>query len=235
MLAALGPVIAAALLAFAATEATAGAWPRPKGETFVSVATRQSTGARTLIGAVQDVHSYNSVYAEYGLTDRLTVGLDAGQGRGPDDAVNAALVFARVPVWSPGRHKVAADSGLGLLADGVEPTQTRLRPGLAWGRGFESRWGGGWIGMEASYELRLPSGGHATKTDFTAGLKPTESWMAMLQLQAGDYPGAEAPIVRLAPAVVRKLGRRTHLQVGAIAPVSGDDPHGALLSPWLTF
>ena len=63
-----------------------------------------------------------------------------------------ALVFARLPVWSPGEHKVAADLGFGLLADGVEPTQTRIRPGLAWGRGFESRWGGGWLGMEASYE-----------------------------------------------------------------------------------
>lgn len=235
MPAALGPVVAATLLAFAATEAVAGAWPRPKGETFVSVATRQSTGARTLIGAIQDVHSYNSIYAEHGLTDRLTVGLDAGQGRGPDESVNAALAFARVPVWSPSPHKVAADLGLGLLADGVEPTQTRIRPGLAWGRGFESRWGGGWLGMEASYELRLPSGEHATKADFTAGLKPTEAWMAILQLQAGDYSGADAPIVRLSPSVVRKLGRRASLQVGAIAPVSGDDAYGALLSLWLTF
>ena len=63
--------IAGLLLALLATEATAGAWPRPKGETFVSVATRQSTGARTLIAAVQDIRSYNSIYVEHGVTDRL--------------------------------------------------------------------------------------------------------------------------------------------------------------------
>ena len=200
--------IAAVLFALAATEAAAGAWPRPKGETFVSIATRQSTGARTLIGAVQDLHNYTSVYAEYGLTERLTLGLDAGHGSGPDEAVDAALVFARLPVWSPGEHKVAADLGFGLLADGVEPTQTRIRPGLAWGRGFESRWGGGWLGMEASYEIRLPSGEHAAKADFTAGLKPKEGWMGILQLQAGAYTDAEAPILRLAPSVVRQVGRR---------------------------
>ena len=72
------------LLALAGTEAAAGAWPRPKGETFVSIATRQTTGARTLIAAVQDIRSYSSVYIEHGLTDRLTIGLDAGMGRGSE-------------------------------------------------------------------------------------------------------------------------------------------------------
>ena len=139
--------IAAVLFALAATEAAAGAWPRPKGETFVSIATRQSTGARTLIGAVQDLHNYTSIYAEYGLTERLTVGLDAGHGSGPDEAVDAALVFARLPVWSPGEHKVAADLGFGLLADGVEPTQTRIRPGspgAAASRAAGAAAGSGW-------------------------------------------------------------------------------------------
>ena len=91
-------LIGGLMLALAATEAAAGAWPRPKGETFVSIATRQSTGARTLIAAVQDIESYNSIYVEHGLTDRLTVGLDAGRATGPDETVDAALVFARLPI-----------------------------------------------------------------------------------------------------------------------------------------
>ena len=226
--------IAGLLIALAATEAAAGAWPRPKGETFVSVASRYSTGARTLVAAVQDIRSYNSIYVEHGLTERLTVGLDAGQGRGPDDALVAALVFARLPVWSPGEHKLAADLGFGLLEDDVDGSQTRVRPGLAWGRGFESRWGGGWLGMEASYEYRFPSGDSAVKADFTAGIKPTDDWMTILQLQTGVYPDAD-PLVRLAPSVVRRLGARSHLQVGGLAPVAGDDAWGATLALWLTF
>lgn len=226
--------IAGLLIALAATEATAGAWPRPKGETFVSLATRQSTGARTLIAAVQDIRSYNSIYVEHGLTDRLTVGLDAGQGRGPDEQVTAGLVFARLPIWSPGDHKVAADLGFGLLEDGVDGVQTRVRSGLSWGRGFESRWGGGWLGMEASYEYRVPSGDSAVKADFTAGLKPTDRWMTILQLQTGAYPDSD-PIARLAPSVVRRIGPRTHLQAGGLAPLAGDDAWGATLALWFTF
>jgi hypothetical protein len=226
--------IAGLLLALAATEAAAGAWPRPKGETFISIATRQSTGARTLVAAVQDIDSYNSIYVEHGLTDRLTVGLDAGQGRGPDEEIAAALVFARLPVWSPGEHRLAADLGFGLLEDEVDGTETRIRPGLAWGRGFESRWGGGWLGMEASWEYRLPTGDNAIKVDFTAGLKPTDRWMTILQLQTGAFPGSD-PIARLAPSVVRRLGARTHLQVGGLAPLAGDDAWGATLALWLTF
>lgn len=222
------------ILALAATQADAGAWPRPRGETFVSVATRQTTGGRTLIAAVQDIRSYNSVYLEYGLTDRLTVGLEAGQGRGQDQAVNAGLVFARLPVWSAGEHKVAVDFGLGLMDDGVDGTQTRVRPGLSWGRGLQTRWGGGWLGMEASWEYRMPSGDSATKADFTAGLKPTDNWMAILQVQTGLYPGAD-PIARLAPSAVRKIGARTHVQAGALVPLAGDDAWGGTLALWFTF
>ena len=222
------------MLALAATEAAAGAWPRPKGETFVSVATRWSTGARTLIAAVQDIRSYNSIYLEHGVTDRLTVGLDAGQGRGPDDHLDAVLAFARLPVWSRGEHRVAADLGLGFLEDGVDGTQTRVRPGLAWGRGFESRWGGGWLGMEASYEYRFPSGDSAVKADFTAGLKPNDRWMGILQLQTGAYPDSK-PIARLAPSVARRVGARSHVQVGGVAPLAGDDAYGATLALWFTF
>ena len=183
---------------------------------------------------MQDIRSYSSVYVEHGLTDRLTIGLDAGMGRGPDESVTAALGFARLPVWSPGEHRVAVELGLGWLDDGVDGPQARIRPGLAWGRGFESRRGGGWLGMEASWEYRTPGGETATKVDFTAGLKPSERWMGILQLQTGDYPGSD-PIARLAPSVVCRLGPRSHLQLGGLAPLAGDDAWGATMALWFTF
>jgi hypothetical protein len=227
-------LISGLMLLVAATTAEAGAWPRPRGETFVSLATRQTTGARTLIAAVQDIDSYTSIYVEHGLTDRLTLGLDAGQGRGPDETVEAGLVFARLPVWSPGPHKVAVELGVGLYEDSIDGTQTRIRPGLSWGRGFESRWGGGWLGMESSWEYRSPSGDTAFKADFTAGLKPTERWMGIMQVQTGAYPDAE-PIARLAPSVVRAIGARSHLQAGGLLPIYGDNAYGVTLAMWFTF
>lgn len=227
-------VAASLLLGLGPGTAVAGAWPRPKGETFVSLAARYSTGARTLISALQDIQSYNSIYAEYGLTEKLTIGLDAGWGAGPGQSVTGALVFGRIPVWAPGEQKVAVDLGFGYLDATDTGQELRIRPGLSWGRGFESRWGGGWLGMESSVEFRTPSGNTAVKVDFTAGLKPTERWMTILQVQTGAYPDA-VPLARLAPSVVRKLGPHSHLQVGAQLPLYGDNAYGVMLGMWFTF
>ena len=223
----------AGLMLLAATQASAGAWPRAEGETFLSFGYTLTTGARTLIGAMQDIRSFGSVYAEHGLTERLTIGLDAGYGTGSEGPVAAALLFARLPVWAPENHRFAADLGIGWLEDEDGP-QSRIRPGLSWGWGFESRWGGGWLGIEGSAELRLPSQDVALKADATAGWKPNENWMVIMQVQSGRYPD-DGPLVRLAPSVVRRLGERAHLQLGLIGSVVGDDAMGVKLATWFTF
>ena len=84
------------------SDAEAGAWPRPEGEFFLSVSSQTTTGGRSFVSAVGDIRNYTSFYAEYGWSERLTVGLDAGYGAGEDNAAASALVFARLPVWSPG-------------------------------------------------------------------------------------------------------------------------------------
>ena len=112
--------------------------------------------------------------------------------------------------------------------------QFRIRPGLSWGKGFESRWGGGWMGIESSLEWRAPTGEMAFKTDLTAGLKPTDRWMGILQVQYGNYPDSD-PVLRLVPSVVRKFGSRTHLQLGIMAPLVGDDTPGIKFATWITF
>lgn len=222
-----------------ATAARAGAWPRERGEVFLSFGQQASTGATTLLGAVTDIRSWSSVYAEYGLTGRLTVGLDAGLGHGRDQRVEAVLGFARLPVWSPGAHRVAVDLGLGTLATTDAGRQTRVRVGLAWGRGLAGgtrRWmrAGGWLGMEASAELREPAGEVALKADFTAGLKPGARWMLIGQAQTGYYPDVGG-VVRLAPSVVRKLSERSHLQLGATAEVVGAPALGLSGAVWFSF
>lgn len=214
----------------AATGANAGAWPRPPGDYFLSLSQQTTTGGRTFISAVGDIRNYTSLYAEYGLGERITVGLDAGYGTGQADTAASVLAFARTPVWSPGEHKVAVDFGLGWITSEADGGQTRIRPGLAWGRGFESRWGGGWLGMESSLEYRTPGSDTIFKADFTAGLKPTDNWMLIAQLQTGIYP--DAPVVRLAPSVVRRLGPRLHMQVGALVGLTGDDGIGVKASFW---
>jgi hypothetical protein len=222
-------------LALLPAAAVAGAWPRSRGEVFVSFGQQVSTGATTLLGAATDIRSWTSVYGEYGLTDRLTLGLDAGRGWGQDERVDAALVFARLPVWTPGDHLVAVDLGLGTLAETDEDRQARVRLGLAWGRGVaEGRWGGGWLGMESSAEWRNPADEIAWKADFTAGWKPNDRWMAIAQVQTGYYPDVGG-IVRLAPSVVRRISSRSQLQLGATAEVVGERALGLAAAVWFNF
>lgn len=236
----LARALAAALaLLSAAAAAHAGAWPRARGEVFLSFGQQASTGATTLLGAVTDIRSWSSVYAEYGLTGWLTVGLDAGLGQGQDQRVEAALAFARLPVWSSGAHRVAVDVGLGTLATTGVARQTRVRAGLAWGRGLAGgtrRWmrAGGWLGMDASAELREPADEVALKADFTAGLKPNDRWMLIGQVQTGYYPDVGG-IVRLAPSLVRRISERSHLQLGATAEVVGEPALGVSGAVWFSF
>ena len=67
------------LLCLCAQQSQAGAWPRKAGEGFANVAVRlgwpQDVGEWTSLEPSQD---YSTLYMEYGLTDRLTLGLDLG-------------------------------------------------------------------------------------------------------------------------------------------------------------
>lgn len=234
-------ILTSLMLAILAGPAGAGAWPREKGTAFVSVSHAASTGTRTLLTPMMTISNYTGLYAEYGLTERLTLGLDAGFGGEPEsieaDAyeVRAAAVFLRHPLWSDDSgHRTALQLGFGTLRDSSDGDQTRIIPALAWGYGFESRFGGGWMGIDASAEFRRPSGDTVWKADATFGLKPTEAWMGILQIQSGLYPDA-APLVRIAPSVVRRLGPRLSVQLGGFAGIEGDDSLGGKLALWLTF
>ncbi len=233
-------VLTGLLLLTSAVAVHAGAWPREKGRTFVSVSQSVSTGTLTLLAPTLELSSYTSLYAEYGLTDKLTVGLiagrggDIGAGRSESD-LTSFLAFARYPVWSDdGGHRVAVDLGFGTIDDETDGRQQRIRPGVAWGYGFESRWGGGWLGIESSLDYRTPTGDTAFKADVTAGIKPDDRYMYIFQVQSGHYPNSE-PLVRIAPSVVRKVSKRFHLQLGGFAGALGDDSVGATLSVWASF
>jgi hypothetical protein len=232
------PAVLSLLIALAAAmpqRVEAGAWPREQGSLFVSVSQTVSTGARTLISASQDIRNYTSFYGEYGLTGKFTLGVDAGFAGGDQDAASSWLVFARYPLlMTDSGHHVALEFGLGSQDEPEWGQQSRLRPGLSWGKGFESRWGGGWVGLEASADYRIKSKDFGLKADLTAGIRPSERWMLIFQVQSSQY-GDDDPIVRVAPSAVRQFGAHTHLQVGFTAPVAGDDAFGIKFGTWAHF
>ena len=234
-------ILTSLLLVALAGPAAAGAWPREKGSTFVSLSHAVSTGTQTLLTPFMTISTYTGLYAEYGLTDKLTLGLDAGFGGDPEDAetdaytVQTGAIFLRHPLWSDDTgHRTAIQFGLGRITDSDHGDQTRIIPALAWGYGFESRFGGGWAGIDASADFRQPSGDTVWKADATLGLKPTDRWMGILQLQTGLAPDTD-PLVRFAPSVVRSFGKRVSLQLGAFAGIEGDDSLGGKVALWLTF
>jgi hypothetical protein len=139
----------AGMLGLGAGPACAGAWPRDPGRGFVSVgfevaSTREAFEVDTMTeDPSPDFTGYRSCYAEYGLTSRLTVGVDAGQddnqngtwvGRqvsatmglpgtdGSEDATDwpnvrswSGVVFLRYAVGSlEANHRFAVQLGVGL-------------------------------------------------------------------------------------------------------------------------
>ena len=199
-------------------------------------ASRYSTGARTLVAAMQDIRSYSSIYVEHGLTERLTSASTPARAAARTSALGAALVFARLPVWSPGEHQLAADLGLGLLEDDVDgpadarPPRPRLGPRLREPLGRRLARDGGVARVRASRAATV-----AVKADFTAGLKPNDRWMLILQLQTGVYPDAGA--ARAPGAVGGPPARRRAATCSSAASrrSPATTPAARTLALWLTF
>jgi hypothetical protein len=213
--------------------AQAGAWPREKGQVFVSV--EQAFDWRPAFDGSTERSGYASAYAEYGLTPRLTLGAKAGMA--VDRSYHEALAFARLPLLgTDGANRFAADAGAGArwLADGtVEPV---LRSGLAWGRGYSSRWGDGWIGVEGTWTRAVVSGESHVNLDATVGLNAPSGAHYILQLRG--YDDAKGTVYTVAPSYVRRVTDRLKAQVGATwrpGTDGGEATRGLFTAVWVEF
>ncbi len=183
------------LLLVFATHAQAGPWPRGKGKVFFSA---HANGE--YIEAFDTIRQYGSVYAEYGLTDRITLGVDYN---GSDIATDKAIVFARIPVFKPYRNFLfAAELGAGQV-DG----ETVFRPGFSVGRGFTWRERGGWITLDTRAILGSSALGTRIETDFTFGISATKRTKVILQLQGGMQSKGD-DYLKFAPSVVFEMKER---------------------------
>jgi hypothetical protein len=227
--------LAGLMLAVCAAEAEAGAWPREEGTAFVSLSNIVTTGSGLRLFPTDDLHYYGSLYAEYGLRPELTVGLDAAFGLGDGERLAAGLLTLRRPFWRNETGQIAAaEIGLGFRDHSIDGIEARIRPGLSWGKGFESRWGGGWAGIETSLEWRVPSNDFVAKADVTLGIRPSERAMLILQIQSGHY-GEDGALVTLAPSAVWRIGETSHVQLGVNATLLGEDAVGVKLANWFSF
>lgn len=211
--------------------AHAGAWPRDKGAFFLSVSQRLSTEIAGLTSSPgNQPDSYANFYGEYGVTRRLTFGFDAGY---TGDWQYSAMGFLRYTLTPPdARHQFAVIGGYGT--SGLPATE-QYQIGGAWGYGFAlgERWTG-WTGLDASAIIQGNSGETILKADLTLGLKRSEHWMMVFQLQSGKYPGSDA-YLRAAPSVVIRTGSSSHIQLGVDLDLLGSGRAGASVATWIEF
>lgn len=207
-----------------ALPASAGAWLRDKGAGFLS-----SSVAATVAG-----DTASTTYLEYGLTGRITLGLDvllAGTRLGNQGGY--ATAFLRYPLGPTDRPaKWALEAGVGgYWIDG--PVQPQLKTGLAWGRGFTLGERSGWMGVEASVMWDLRNDLHLAKIDATVGIQITKRTKGMFQIFLADLAGTTS--ATFAPSLLISPGKQKYtLQIGAEIPDNGSEV-ALKIGFWRTF
>ena len=217
-------LIALAASGCGAKDAAAGAWLRERGSLFASASARLSWPQDiTTWTSLEPTGQYYTFYAEYGLTERLTVGMDLGRSVSGD---GKGVAFLRLPLRDRDSGlKIATELGLGQI-DGTPV----LRPGLSLGLGLRH----GWLSADGLAEDAPLSGQVDLKLDLTWGWNLPGDRHLILQVQTGA-PHGDAPFARLAPSVVVPVTERLSAEVGATWGVTGDASMGVLVGLWAEF
>lgn len=216
--------LAGLMLLLCADPAQAGAWPKKAGEGFATVAVRlgwpQDLGDWTSMEPTQD---YSTLYLEYGLTDRLTLGLDLGHSV---SGAGKTVLFLQYPILNrESGPKVSAQLGFGVISG-----ERVVRPGLAAGWGLPH----GWATVEAVAETYPDDGRTDLKLDMTWGRNLARDRKLIVQLQTG-LPHGRDPFARLAPSVVLPLRGALRIEAGATWGLTGDSSMGLKLGLWTEF
>lgn len=213
--------LAVVLVLGLASGAVAGAWLREAGAVFLDMS-----------GEVTEPDEYGlygmdaRLYAEYGLTERLTLGVDAGHDM---LRVSKAIAFLRMPLRPKARQtKLAVELGAGRVGE-----ISALRPGLSVGRGIQLWDRNGWLNADGRAVL-AGGGAMSLETDLTVGLSITDRAKIILQIQAGQ-PDTGRGYAKFAPSVVYEAKPGTQLQLGVTQPLAGGDRRGVSLGLWRTF
>ncbi len=220
----IGLVCLAWLLGCAA--ALAGPWPREAGESFLSFSIESPSD-----GDTRDL--YYSLYAEYGLSDVLTLGFDGGtdyytEGEG--------YVFLRTPIpVETSRHKFALLGGLGARQRANSYPETVYVFGGSWGMSFDSALGSGWATVDATIRDRQTTNTRLIKVDTTFGVNRSSGQLWFAQLRYADESQASEPVWELAPSVAFRLGDRARLETSAAIGLNGGSDIRLKLGLWTEF
>lgn len=239
--------------AFAANAAWAGPWTQPAGEGQIIFKYEDMAAERgfdpegRLADLPADLRERSfSVFAEYGLTDRLTLQLKGDWQQGED----AFIAYdGRGPLeigvtWQVWRNDTTAISLYGGYADGGEGRnagyaapgvgdhdwEARLSVGrsVARGRGF--------VDLQAARRIRdgLPD---EARADATVGVHLNDNWMVLGQIFGGVADDSGPRWLNVETSVVRRLGPWS-VQAGWRQAMAGRETpatSGVVLALWRRF
>ncbi|MBO9465745.1 hypothetical protein J7443_10935 [Tropicibacter sp. R15_0] len=206
------------------SQAKAGAWPRQKGSGFASVSVQLSWPQNIQHWIdTQPTDQYRTAYLEYGLTDKLTIGLDIGNSV---SGASKSIAFLQYPIRNREKGpKIAFQLGIGQISG-----ERVVRPGLSLGWGLKK----GWLSMDSFMETRTGDGVSDYKLDITWGRNLARDRKLLLQLQTGIQHGDPA-FARFAPSLVTPLGKRLKMETGATWGLTGDSSMGVKFGLWTDF
>ncbi|MGD9861794.1 MAG: hypothetical protein AB7S99_01155 [Pseudodonghicola sp.] len=208
-----------------ARSAGAGAWMREEGTVFLSL-----TG--TLRQGDPDARQELSVYSEYGVSPRLTLGTDINERPGLS---GHALLFARRPLSRPAaRTRLAVETAVGGH-HWLGRWHPMYRLTLSAGRGFTTAQGAtGWLSVDAAYERRLSAPVPAYKLDATLGLSSPGRIRPILQVETAHIPGK--PLFwAVTPGLTIDTGGTATWLVGLERKSAGHDTLGLKIGLWRRF
>ncbi len=218
-------LIAGFLILLMTKPAFAGPWPREEGKVFLSFSYELTTDLDGY--AFTEVDHAAAIYGEYGLAPKLTFGIDLFRDLSTPE--QTSIVFLRRTLTpSDATHQFALSFGLG---DQDNTTLTVL--GASWGRGIATRFGSGWMTVDAQARLRS-SDGSLGKIDATLGLSPTDDWKLIGQLQLGTASGTN-PTARLQTTAVRRISPSLNFEFGVLYGLHNDSAAGVKSGLWIDF
>ncbi len=214
----------ALFLLLSATTAEAGAWAREEGSVFISAG-----GNVALLGAAaRPVYYDPTIYLEYGLTPRLTVGFDGFTAdRGDAGSLLAFARFALDDGTGPDRFATSLAAGYTLLPTGA--LDETLRLGLHWGRGLD----GGWVAVDAT-ATAIGSGDAQYKVDATWGAAFDDRLTSVFNLEGGIGLTGDF-YAKVTPSLVARITPALSVRAGYVQALTGDFGAGILVQAWVTF
>lgn len=197
-------LLAFLIVLWVARPALAGAWLREQGQGFAAFSV---TAHKTDEGGLE---YKSSLYAEWGLLDWMTVGLDANENQ----ALHGhALLFARVPLADLDRAgRVSAELGVGVHHRQID-WRMMYKSTLSYGNSFPVRWGHAWMAIDAALEFRTGQD-RLQKLDLTAGLSSARRFDPLLQIETSRVPGQPIHWTVTPSLMIRSPGNRTTWLLG---------------------